>query len=373
MDVGESSNTHNHTLKIIKINEKEDLLCPLELKLDVDEMKRKILDEISIPHQTKSSARGLSGDMDINKKFENEITDDSGVQKLVKKCYSQDIQEKFKMDTPGIDQSKKKSLTKSNPIITNKDKISENITTSKKLLISELSLTAKPSPVNLRTNSHIEHARSKIFETAEKFVNSAVKTAVEKPKNNFIPGVNIDGAELVFEKKVGLSPTIIPQLKKKSGTKLSDNSNEKVKNKNFEGTEKDEKEKILKEEKRRAVDFIKEILGKQPVKKNPSSELSLVSFKSDVFGNPETNVAVNLNNLRNTSKICAPDGSECASANKSDNSKKFVSTPTHLPNYLKNPFTKKLILIITINQDNSGTFLVIYVSQSFKPTSIPQD
>lgn len=110
-----------------------------------------------------------------------------------------------------------------------------------------------------------ERRRSKIFETAEKFNQMAANVENEKPKKIFIPGVNVDGAKRVFERKASLSSITVPPTAKPSASKvIIDVPTEKTE-KPKQAQEDDEKKR--EEAKKRAVDIITGAIGKPPMQK----------------------------------------------------------------------------------------------------------
>lgn len=125
-----------------------------------------------------------------------------------------------------------------------------------------------------------ERRRSKIFETAEKFNQMASSVENEKPKKIFIPGVNVDGAKRVFERKASLSSIVTPPPAKPSASKViidvpTDKKTEKSidKSKPTQHAEEDKEvneggeETKRDEAKKRAVDIITGAIGKPPVQR----------------------------------------------------------------------------------------------------------
>ncbi|XP_076231597.1 nuak family kinase 1 [Calliopsis andreniformis] len=111
-----------------------------------------------------------------------------------------------------------------------------------------------------------ERRRSKIFETAEKFNQMAANVENEKPKKIFIPGVNVDGAKRVFERKASLSSITTPPPAKPSASKvIIDVPTEKKSDKSKQTPEEDEKKRD--EAKKRAVDIITGAIAKPPVQR----------------------------------------------------------------------------------------------------------
>ncbi|XP_014210344.1 uncharacterized protein LOC106640733 [Copidosoma floridanum] len=155
---------------------------------------------------------------------------------------------------------------------------------AKKLKASALSLESDMSPSKSRTKSLSERRKSKIFETTEKFKQISSPVEQEKPKI-FIPGVNVGGAKLVFEKKASISPTTLPQTFKVPVSRViidvpatdKNNQNKKTFEKDYGGGDKCINHD---EEKKKALDIITGALCKPPVQKKLKGCISIVSIDS---------------------------------------------------------------------------------------------
>lgn len=149
---------------------------------------------------------------------------------------------------------------------------------SKKLRNKALSLDSEMMVVEAAPKPSTERRRSKIFETAEKFnqLLSPTNTEPEKPKKIFIPGVNVGGAKLAFERKASLSSaTSVPQAMKSPPVSkvIIDvpSFEKKPENEKKDNGETDkEREKRREEEKKRAVDIITGALAKPPMQRRMS-------------------------------------------------------------------------------------------------------
>ncbi|KAJ8666845.1 hypothetical protein QAD02_008507 [Eretmocerus hayati] len=139
-----------------------------------------------------------------------------------------------------------------------------------------------------------ERRRSKIFETAEKFNQLASPVEPEKPKKIFIPGVNVGGAKLAFERKASLSSATVPQTIKAPVAKVIIDvptttptvpTAPDKKPENDKATTADvdlkEKERKREEEKKRAVDIITGALGKPPMQRRLSGSPPVTPLTTD--------------------------------------------------------------------------------------------
>ena len=168
-----------------------------------------------------------------------------------------------------------------------------------------------------------ERRRSKIFETAEKFNQMASNVENEKPKKIFIPGVNVDGAKRVFERKASLSSIVTPPPAKPSASKViidvpTDKKTEKSidKSKPTQHAEEDKEgneggeETKQDEAKKRAVDIITGAIGKPPVQRRangsppmspPGQEPKRLPFKIPVGTNDLRTATVSVSTPVDTS------------------------------------------------------------------------
>lgn len=145
----------------------------------------------------------------------------------------------------------------------------EDKTLVKKLRQKAMSMDSDDTP----PAKPVERRRSKIFETAEKFNQLAAATEIEKPKKIFIPGVNVDGAKRVFERKASLGSALPSPPVKQSASKIiidiskdkKYDNDEKLDNNSLKNVKDDDGKK--KDDKKRAVDIITGALGKPPVVK----------------------------------------------------------------------------------------------------------
>lgn len=252
-----------------------------------------------------------------------------------------------KKDFSKPDVPKEKSSSKVTKVVDNKDSVQNNngivsaqgrekqqLTKEvKSLKYRALSLDSEMQANESVSKPPTERRRSKIFETAEKFNQLVSPVEFERPKKIFIPGVNVGGAKLAFERKANLSTATVPQAIKGPMSKiiievpLVDENMGTDKNAQMDMKE---KERRREEEKKRAVDIITGALGKPPMQRKPSGSPT-VSPRSIDPKRLGLKIPVSPNDLR-TAKVTVstPTESGFHFESKTELQTSAVSNATHL-------------------------------------------
>jgi hypothetical protein len=320
MDVDQGIVVSVPTSKTVDLKKTGDSMTCLEVKEENQTSKspsRERRKSPSVSDQIENSVRitdqsesVLSTSTVPNHSNEKEIAQQELAPSSPKKTISQlktEEKDAYKTDVP-----KEKSPSKMSEAINNKvpaqkgggqasEETQQQPKETKKLRNKSLSLDCDLISDDAAPKLPTERRRSKIFETAEKFNQLASPVEPEKPKKIFIPGVNVGGAKLVFERKASLSSATIPQTVKAPVSKVIidvptfDKQPENDKCSELDLKEKDRKRE---EEKKRAVDIITGALGKPPMlrKANGSPPISPQSNEIKKLG---LKIPLGPNDIRN--------------------------------------------------------------------------
>lgn len=204
------------------------------------------------------------------------------------------------------------------------DEKKNNFSIMKKLKDKSFSLNSELLSAKLTPKYHIERNKLEIVKTSKKLNQLASSTKVQKPKKIVIPGVNVNGTKLEFEKKFRLSSTTISKSLNNSSNKLNkiDISGNKVQNEKLVDGKNNINKKMSEKEKKRAVGIIKDALEKPPVQKKRGA---IKSFYNDESNKKSSSNHEMTNNEQFISQTCISNQLEPFDASQFGNFKKIVS------------------------------------------------